>query len=68
MKQTRENLKNARKAAGLTQKQVAERLGISERYYRFIEAGSRGGDFEIWDDLEDLFGIHQRILRECSAN
>lgn len=64
----RENLRNARKAAGLTQKQVAERLGISERYYRFIEAGSRGGDFEIWDDLEDLFGIHQRILRECSAN
>ena len=61
-------MKNARKAAGLTQKQVAERLGISERYYRFIEAGSRGGDFEIWDDLEDLFGIHQRILRECSAN
>lgn len=26
----RENLRNARKAAGLTQKQVAERLGISE--------------------------------------
>ena len=64
----RENLKNARQKAGMTQKQVAEYLRISERYYRFIEAGTRGGDFEIWDMLEDLFGIHQRILRELSTD
>lgn len=64
----RENLKNARKAAGLTQQQVAEKLGISERYYRFIEADDRDGDFEIWDSLEDLFGVHQRILRKSSPN
>ena len=64
----RENLRQARKAKGITQKQVAEYLGIGERYYRFIEAGSRNGDFEIWDALEDLFGIHQRILRELSPN
>lgn len=64
----RENLKAARKAKGMTQQQVAEYLGISERYYRFIEAGERCGDFEIWDSLEDLLGIHQRILREISSN
>ena len=64
----RENLKDARKAAGLTQQQVAEHLGISERYYRFIESGARDGDFGIWDSLEDLFGVHQRILRKSSAN
>ena len=64
----RENLKKARKEAGMTQKQVAEYLEISERYYRFIEAGKRGGEFEIWDSLEDLFGIHQRLLRERSSN
>lgn len=63
----RRNLKNARQKAGMTQKEVAEQLEISERYYRFIEAGTRGGDFEIWDSLEDLFGIHQRILREFSS-
>ncbi len=64
----RENLKAARKAKGLTQQAMAEYLGISERYYRFIESGERCGDFEIWDTLEDLLGIHQRILREISSN
>lgn len=64
----RENLKDARKKAGFTQQQVAEHLGISERYYRFIESGARDGDFEIWDSLEDLFGIHQRILRKSSTD
>lgn len=64
----RKNLKKARQKAGMTQQQVANKLDISERYYRFIEAGARHGDFEIWDSLEDLFGIHQRILRELSSN
>lgn len=64
----RKNLQAARKAKGMTQKQVAEYLGITERYYRFIEAGTRCGNFEIWDKLEDLFGIHQRILRELSSD
>jgi len=48
----------------MTQKQVAEYLGISERYYKQIEAGQRTGDFTIWDALEDLFNVHQRKLRE----
>lgn len=30
----RENLKNARKAAGMTQQQVAEKLGIGLRHYQ----------------------------------
>ena len=64
----RKNLKEARQRAGMTQKEVAEKLGISERYYRFIEAGTRGGEFEIWDSLEDLFGVHQRILRKLSSD
>lgn len=64
----RGNLKKARKEAGMTQKQVADQLDITERYYRQIESGNRTGDFVIWDTLEDLFGIHQRILRETSSN
>lgn len=60
----RENLKNARKAAGLTQQAMADKLGITLVYYQKIEAGDRTGDFEIWDKLEDITGIHQRILRE----
>ena len=44
----------------------ADKLGISLRYYQQIEAGDRTGDFAIWDDLEDITGIHQRILRETN--
>lgn len=64
----RENLKKARQEAGMTQKEVAEYLGISERYYRQIEAGDRTGDFDLWDALEDLMNIHQRLLRKITAN
>lgn len=62
----RNNLKKARNAAGLTQQQIADKVGISLVYYQKIEAGSRTGDFYIWDTLEDITGIHQRILREIS--
>ena len=60
----RKQLKEARLKAGLTQQQMAEKLGISLRYYKNIEAGERTGDFTIWDALEDITGIHQRKLRE----
>ncbi len=62
----RENLKAARKDKGMTQQQVADHLGISLRYYQMLEAGKFTGKFEIWDELEDLFSIHQRVLREES--
>lgn len=60
------NLKEARKGAGLTQQQMADRLEISLIYYQKIEAGERTGDFRIWDMLEDITSIHQRKLREIS--
>jgi len=37
----REDLKAARKAAGLTQQRVAERLGVSQAYWAFLESGRR---------------------------
>ena len=60
----RDILKTARAKAGMTQQAVADRLGISLRYYQNIEAGERTGDFEIWDSLEDMFSVHQRVLRQ----
>lgn len=60
----RENLKKARRSAGLTQQQMADKLHITLRYYQSIEAGEKTGDFTIWDTLEDITGIHQRKLRE----
>lgn len=61
-------LKKARQDAGLTQKQVAEYLGMTERAYQRIESGERLGTIETWDLLEDLFDIHQRRLREMSPD
>ena len=60
----RETLKAARWAAGLTQHQVADYLHVSDRHYKFMESGHTTGNVELWDMLEDLFKIHQRILRE----
>lgn len=64
----RKNLKEARQKAGMTQQQVADMLNIGLRYYKQIEAGQRTGDFTIWDNLEDITGVHQRILREIEGN
>ena len=60
----RKNLKEARQKAGMTQKEVAEYLHISERHYKYMESGQIIGNVGLWDKLEDLFKIHQRNLRE----
>ena len=48
----------------MTQKQVAECLNVSERHYKYMEAGTITGNVELWDRLEDLFKVNQRVLRE----
>ncbi|WP_282923970.1 helix-turn-helix transcriptional regulator [Mediterraneibacter massiliensis] len=60
----RKNLKEARRKAGMTQKEVAEYLGMTERAYQNIESGMTLGKITHWDKLEDLFSIPQRRLRE----
>ena len=62
----RKNLLNARKLTGKTQKEIAKNLGISEVYYRKIEAGERTGSVHIWDSLEKLLKTPQQILRTDS--
>ena len=62
----RRNLQAAREAASLTQQAMADKLGISLRHYKYIEAGRVIGNIQIWDDLEDIIGIHQRKLREIA--
>ena len=60
----RKNLKEARQKAGMTQKEVAEKLGITEAHYQKIEYGEITGKVTMWDKLEDLFNVNQRLLRE----
>lgn len=60
----RANLKNARQKAGMTQQQTADELHICLRHYKYIESGQILGSINIWDKLEDMFNINQRVLRE----
>lgn len=57
-------MKEARQKAGMTQQQMADKLGAHERYYKSMESGERLGSIRIWDMLEDILGINQRVLRE----
>lgn len=61
-------LQAARKAAGLTQQALADKLGLALRHYQKIEYEEVNGSFEVWDALEDLLGVHQRILRETASS
>ena len=63
----RDKLQEARRAQGMTQQQVADLLGIGLRHYQKVEYGEINGSFEVWDALEDRFGVHQRTLREIAG-
>ena len=63
----RENLRQARLDKGMTQQDIADELGITLRHYQKIEYANLKGSFEVWDALEDLLGVHQRILRENTS-
>lgn len=57
MKQFSENLRDARRAAGLTQKKAAEKLGASLRSWQGWEQGLNAPNMWSLIDLADLFGI-----------
>lgn len=52
-------LKQLREERGMTQKQVAEQLNISESYYSYIEAGDRQKmmDISLARKISKIFGI-----------
>ncbi len=60
----RESLRQARKDKDMTQQKIADILSIDIRYYKSIEKGERLGGIWIWDKLEDILGVNQRVLRE----
>ncbi len=59
----RENLKKTRKEAGLTQQQMADKLHITIRHYKALESGERLGSIQVWDAIEDILKVNQRVLR-----
>lgn len=60
-------LKYYREEKNMTQKALATYLGISERQYQRIESGDSFPSKSVSFQLEDLFGVPQRILLAKSA-
>ena len=57
-----ENLRAARKAAGLTQWQAAEQLGISQPRYAEIESGRNPPGLELIERLAKFFHVKAHEL------
>jgi Uncharacterized protein conserved in bacteria len=61
-------LREKRLKRKMTQRDVAESVGISLRLYQHLEQGTAVGSVATWDKLEDLFKTRQQRLRENIQN
>ena len=59
----KDNIKKARLDAGLTQIEVAERLGVAQAQYARWENGGRNPKDETIEKLADIFGTSFEILK-----
>ena len=59
----KDNLKKARLDAGLTQLEVAEKLGVAQAQYARWENGGRNPKDETVEKLADIFGTSFEILK-----
>jgi DNA-binding XRE family transcriptional regulator len=58
----REELRQARLTANLTQKEIAKKLGICERMYQRLEECTSEGKISIWIKLSDMLGVDVREI------
>jgi putative transcriptional regulator len=56
-------LKEIRKEMGLSQRQVAKKIKISNTYYQQIEKGERNPGFSVAIRISDFFNIELRRLK-----
>ncbi len=63
-----ERLRFLRAEKGVSQKQVAESLGITEVGYRNYETGRRKPTFDILPSIADFFGVSTDYLFGRSDN
>lgn len=62
----RETIIEMRRGAGLTQSQVAEKIGISRSFYAMIELGKRGCSMNNWIKIGDALHIPKNELLEIA--
>ncbi|RIV26719.1 XRE family transcriptional regulator [Alicyclobacillaceae bacterium I2511] len=58
----RNRLKQERKAHKWTQAETARKLGITDRSYRHLEAGTRNPSYPTAKKLKKLFGVDDEEL------
>lgn len=56
----RGNLVYTRKIKGYTQSELASRLGITERQYQRLEAGTSKGSVDVWEKLKII--LHAKSI------
>lgn len=64
----KKNLIKKRQEKGFTQTQLAEKIGVSERHYQALEAGTSNGSVDIWLKLRNLLGETVDFLLEQEVN
>ena len=50
----RRNLMQKREKANLTKAAIADKIGITERQYQRLEAGTSDGSIKVWQELKRL--------------
>lgn len=63
----RKDLKVLRVKHDLTQKELAEKLGISVPAYNLIEQGKRNGNKELWKKIQSIFNLDNAEVWELYA-
>ena len=63
-----QRIRRQRKLMGLTQKEVAERAGISLPFYGHIERGTRKASLETTVDLANALGVSTDMLLQDSLD
>ena len=62
-----QRIRRQRKLMGLTQKEVAERAGISLPFYGHIERGTRKASLETTVDIANALGVSTDMLLQDST-
>ena len=57
-----ERLSELRKGAGMTQAELASRLGISKSAVSMYECGNREPEFDLLERMADLFHVDMNVL------
>lgn len=61
----RKALKEARQRAGLTQSELAAKLGIGRRQYIAIEQGQSGGSLGVWIRIKAALDLSSDEIMDC---